>query len=60
LVTLSIYNLRGQLLETLIDEYKTSGRHTVEWNSSHLNSGVYLYKLQSTTTAEVKKCILIK
>jgi len=60
LVTLGIYNLRGQLLETLIDEYITSGRHTVEWNASHLNSGVYLFKLQSAKITEVKKCILIK
>ncbi|MBU1065160.1 family 10 glycosylhydrolase, partial [bacterium] len=59
-ITLSIYNLRGQLLETLVDEFKTTGRHTVEWNAGQMNSGVYLYKLQSSGMTIVKKCILMK
>ncbi|MDO9547753.1 MAG: T9SS type A sorting domain-containing protein [Candidatus Marinimicrobia bacterium] len=59
-ITLSIYNLRGQLVKTLISEFENAGRHTVEWNASNLNSGVYLYKLQSAGMTEVKKCILIK
>jgi len=59
-VTLSIYNLRGQLIETLFSEYKSAGKHSFEWNAGRLKSGVYLYKLQSAGTSKVGKCILLK
>jgi flagellar hook assembly protein FlgD len=59
-VTLSIYNLQGQLVETLVSEFKNTGQHTVEWNAGQLNSGVFLYKIQSAGMTKVKKCILLK
>ena len=59
-VTLSIYNLRGQLVETLVSEFKNTGQHTVEWNAGRLNSGVYLYEIQSAGMTKDRKCILLK
>ena len=59
-ITLSVYNLRGQLIEILISEFKSAGKHTVEWNAGQLNSGVYLYKIDTAGMTKVKKCILLK
>lgn len=59
-VTLSIYNIRGQLVETLVSEFKNTGQHTAEWNAARLNSGIYSYKIQLAGITKVKKCILLK
>lgn len=60
LVVLTIYNLQGQRVKTLIDGFKTAGRHTIDWNASQMNSGVYLYRLQSGSIDQIKKCIVLK
>jgi flagellar hook assembly protein FlgD len=31
-VEISVYNVRGQLVKTLVDDFKEAGTHTVEWN----------------------------
>jgi hypothetical protein len=46
-VELSIYNLLGQKVATLVDEQKRAGYHRVEWDASGFASGVYLYRLQA-------------
>jgi hypothetical protein len=47
-VSLKIYNLRGELVATLIDnESKTAGAHTVTFDARSLTSGVYFYKLET-------------
>lgn len=46
-VTLIVYNLLGQKVEVLINEYRTAGEHTVNFDPSGLTPGVYLYQLQS-------------
>ena len=37
-----------------------SGSHTVEWDASHLASGVYLYKFQAGDFLEMRKMVLMK
>ncbi len=46
-VMLKIYNLSGQELEVLINEFQTSGEHIVTWQPKGLPSGIYFYKLQA-------------
>lgn len=73
--TLKIYDLLGNEVATLVDEYKPAGRYEYQWNASGLASGVYIYKLQATSIGgqagdplassgqgfvETKKLILIK
>ncbi len=56
--TLSIYNIKGQLIESKQFE---SGQHTYIWDASNQSSGVYLYKLNVNDKMEaVKKCLLLK
>jgi hypothetical protein len=46
-VKIQIYNVRGQLVETLIDEEKPADYYTVEWKAKDMSSGIYFYKLST-------------
>ena len=59
-VTLKIYNLLGEEVKTLVNEYKEIGNHSVQFNANNLASGMYLYRLQSGDFIEVKKMIFLK
>ncbi len=59
-VILSIYNLKGQLVETLINGNMTKGEHTVKWDASKHGSGIYFYKLRYDNKTEIRKCIMLK
>ena len=68
-VTLEVYNLRGQLVKTLVNEVKETGNHTVTWNGTDdsnksVSSGVYFYKMVSEGNigryTSTKKMILMK
>jgi len=59
-VELSIYNLLGQKVATLVSEKKIPGSYSFKWDSGSLNSGVYLYKLQAGDFQQTKKMILIR
>ncbi len=57
---LSIYNVSGRLVETLINENRMAGYYSVKWDASELPSGVYVYKIKTNSYSEVRKCLLIK
>ncbi|MFQ6618416.1 MAG: T9SS type A sorting domain-containing protein [Fidelibacterota bacterium] len=59
-VTLKIYNILGQEVRTIVDEWKKGGRHEVKFNGSGLASGVYFYKLTAGNFSEKKKFLLLK
>lgn len=60
-VTLSIYDLLGRSVQTLVSEFQTTGIHSINFNSSHVSSGVYLYQLKvNNQVIETKKMILIR
>ena len=65
-VELTVYNVVGQPVRTLIAEYQSAGRYAVEWNatddSGHsLSSGMYFYHLQAGGEfREIKKMLLLK
>ena len=60
LVTLKIYDITGREIKTLVNEVKQAGYYTVDFNGSHLSSGVYFYKIQSGDFSSVKRMVLIK
>ena len=64
-VIIEVYNFRGQLVKTLINEVKETGEHTTSWNGTDnsnkpVSSGVYLYKMKSGNYISTKKMILMK
>jgi len=59
-VRLEIYNLLGQKVATLVDEYQRAGYRSVRWDAGGLASGVYLYRLEAGNFTAVKKLVVIK
>ncbi len=59
-VELSIYNLLGQKVATLVSERRKAGYHQVEWDASLYASGIYYYKIVAGEFRSVKKMILLK
>ncbi|MCK4359232.1 MAG: T9SS type A sorting domain-containing protein, partial [Candidatus Cloacimonetes bacterium] len=62
-VNIKIYNIKGQLVETLVDENKPAGYHTVGWNvleKSRMSSGIYFYKFEANDKVLIKKMIILR
>lgn len=59
-VNLMIYNLRGQLVATLVDGLRDAGTHEVTFNASNLASGIYLYHLTAGNHDFSGKMVLVK
>lgn len=60
LTELSIYNILGQKVATILDEYKTAGSYNVQFNANNLSSGVYLAVLKQNKFILKEKTILLK
>ena len=59
-VEINIYDIKGNMIESLYNDYIQSGEHTLEWNASHQSSGIYFIKIKYQDSAILKKVILIK
>lgn len=64
-VRVAIYDIRGQLIKTLVDEKQGPGMHTVSWNATNYNeqnvaSGTYLYRLEVDDFVQTRKLTLVR
>ncbi|MCK7527794.1 MAG: T9SS type A sorting domain-containing protein [Ignavibacteriales bacterium] len=59
-VQLNVYDVLGNEIITLVDEYKPAGIYNVQFTMHNLTSGVYFYRLQAGDFVESKKMMLIK
>jgi len=64
-VKLSIYNIKGQIINNLINENKPAGNHAIVWNGIDNNnipvsSGVYFYRIETNSFSDIKRMILLK
>jgi len=64
-VTIEIYNVKGQLVKTLVNEAKEAGNHSVVWkgtdnNGRSVSSGIYYYKMIAGKYSSTKKMIMMK
>jgi hypothetical protein len=59
-ISLSVYDLSGRLVETLVDQVRKPGIFSVEWEGRNQSSGVYLYRLTGSGFSSTKKMILLK
>ena len=60
IVRLTIFNILGQEIRTLVNEFKESGVNTINFDASELNSGIYFYQIISGKNSEIKKMILLR
>jgi hypothetical protein len=61
---LSIFNLLGQKVATLVDKKQPAGSYQLQWDASGFASGIYIYQLKSTGKKQnvvfTKKLVLLK
>jgi hypothetical protein len=60
LVTMKIYDILGREVRQLVNEVKSPGSYSVDFNAADLSSGVYFYKLESMGYSDIKRMMLIK
>jgi hypothetical protein len=60
LATLTVYNILGQKVATVFQKQMDAGTHEVDFNASHLGTGVYFYRLESGNNYAVKKMMVLK
>jgi flagellar hook assembly protein FlgD len=63
--TITIYNIRGQRVRTLVDGYKVEGEHSVEWDGrdeagNRVSSGVYFYRMRAGDISQTRRMVLMK
>jgi hypothetical protein len=59
-VELTVYNLLGMKVTTLVSSSQSAGDYSVQFDASRLASGVYLYQLKAGNLVETRKMILMK
>jgi len=59
-VILTIYDVLGREVKTLVNKFQTKGKYNVTFNASNLTSGVYIYRIKAGNFAATKKLILMR
>jgi hypothetical protein len=59
-VSLVVFDILGREVATIINNYKSAGNYTVNFDASNLSSGIYFYTLKSGNFTESKKMVLMK
>lgn len=59
-VQLTVFDMSGKVVATLVNTYLAAGSYEFEFNASNLSSGVYFYKLVTNDFVQTKKMTLIK
>ena len=64
-VTLTVYDILGQKVKTLVDREQTGGSYEIIWNGTDdrqnkMPSGVYLYRLENNQQVLTRKMVLIR
>ncbi|MFQ6618796.1 MAG: T9SS type A sorting domain-containing protein, partial [Fidelibacterota bacterium] len=64
-VKIAVYNILGQEIKTLVNEYRESGPHSVKWDGLNnsgkpVSSGIYLYRMETGRFSSTRKLLLLK
>lgn len=59
-VKLDVYNMLGEKVATLLDRKMDAGFHSINFDASQLSNGIYIYRLQTDKSVQIKKMILMK
>jgi hypothetical protein len=58
--TIQVFNVVGQLVETIVDQNFSAGTHTIYFQADNLSAGVYFYRIKTDYFTNIKKMILLK
>ena len=59
-VELSVFNISGEKVATLVSGTQSAGEHTVEFNGSNLPGGIYFYLLTTGEDSQSNRMLLVK
>ena len=59
-VSMGIYDVRGRLVDELVNDMREQGRYEITWNADQHSSGVYMVKMTAGSTVKVQKVMLVK
>lgn len=59
-VKIDLYSILGQHVAELLNENKSAGEHTIQFDSNNLSSGIYLYRMRVGNFCQTQKMILLK
>lgn len=57
---LQVFNIQGQLIDILFDEFSQAGYYAVDWSPQDIGSGIYFYKISAGQYSATKKCVFSK
>jgi len=58
-VTIKLFDILGREIETIIDEERTAGIHSINFNGNYLASGIYFYSISANDFHQTKKMVLL-
>jgi hypothetical protein len=59
-VNLTIYDAKGETVETLVSAYKPEGSYSITFNAEKLSSGVYFCRMETKKFSAVRKMVLVR
>lgn len=59
-VEINVYNILGNKVATLVNEFKPAGNHSVLFNAKNLSSGIYFYKIVTNEFVQTRKMLMLK
>jgi len=59
-ISMGVYDVRGRLVDELVNDMREQGRYEIIWNADQYSSGVYMIKMTAGTTVKVQKIMLVK
>jgi hypothetical protein len=59
-VTIKVFDVLGEEVKTLVDEYKDAGSYEADFFANDLSSGIYFYRIVSSGYNEIKKMVLLR
>ena len=59
-ININIYDISGNFIEKLTENYYPSGSYKVYWNASNFSSGIYIYEMKVNNYLLIKKMVLVK
>lgn len=60
LVTLTVFDLQGRVVETILNEQMATGQHKVLWNAVNVSSGIYFIRMQGGDFRQVRKVMVLR
>ena len=59
-VSMGVYDVRGRLVDELVNDLHEQGSYDVTWNADRHSSGVYMIKMTAGSSVQVQKVMLVK